>query len=416
MSTPDAPAAEPQRTNLGPEVDEAVAGARRRMRTGAGPDYDLLAANFDVLHYLLQRPALIDDPDVDLVAHFLEHGRDEGLSPHPDFSMVEYTNRYPVKTAPDRVRNPFLYWLKHGRAAGDIAEPAPDILRMAPIFGLTPRQLADQLADRRRDLQQRLRTGRLGELIAHAAEIEPLIGSTWTQIARPHLVPLSRRTVTATTLALYRAHEAAGFRRARLVLTLGRGGPGRTLAERIVRALEPDRKLDPKLDRRLDPGEIVVLHTDGPPATPWPGGVREIDLAAILGEMPPDRAQYVLVMLLRTFAAEAIVNVDSELLYESMIDYGKALADSERIFLAMSANRQQPLGNWDGAALRWVYPLLDQVAGIITDGSDLCETIIEHHQLAADARERIHVFDTTAAAASALAGVLLTDTEADQQR
>jgi hypothetical protein len=50
-------------TNLGPVMDEAVLRAKRRMRIGADRNYDLLYENFDVLHYLLQSPALIDDPE-----------------------------------------------------------------------------------------------------------------------------------------------------------------------------------------------------------------------------------------------------------------------------------------------------------------------------------------------------------------
>src|SRR5262249_11968706 len=141
-----------------------------------------------------------------------EHGRDEGLSPHPDFSMIEYVDRYPRKTAQDKVRNPFLYWLKHGRAAGDVADPTPGIMRIAPVLGLAPEQLADLLGERRRDLQQRFRPGRLGQVLARAAEIEPLIGATWTEIADPHLIPLSKRVVVDETRVMYQAHEAAGFR------------------------------------------------------------------------------------------------------------------------------------------------------------------------------------------------------------
>ena len=126
-----APVVERETTHLGPEVDDAVFAAKRRMRLGADPDYDLLYEHFDVLHYLLQSPELLDQPDVDLIEHFLEHGFDERLSPDPDFSMGEYVARYRRKCTEGRERSPYLIWLKRGKVAGDIADPAPGIMRMS---------------------------------------------------------------------------------------------------------------------------------------------------------------------------------------------------------------------------------------------------------------------------------------------
>ena len=170
----------PETTNLGPLMDEAVVRAKRRMRIGADPDYDLLYENFDVLYYLLQAPNLLDRPDVDLVEHFLENGLARRLSPDPDFSMAEYIGRYPQRAEDPGERSPYLAWLKHGRAAGELADPAPRIGRAAHVLGLPQQEVADLVAERRRDLQQRFRTVKLGALVARAAEIEPLIGASWT--------------------------------------------------------------------------------------------------------------------------------------------------------------------------------------------------------------------------------------------
>ncbi len=50
-----APEVAPETTHLGPVMDQAVLRAKRRMRIGADPDYDLLYENFDVLHYCSHR-------------------------------------------------------------------------------------------------------------------------------------------------------------------------------------------------------------------------------------------------------------------------------------------------------------------------------------------------------------------------
>jgi glycosyltransferase involved in cell wall biosynthesis len=374
-------------TNLGPVMDEAVLRAKRRMRIGADPDYDLLYENFDVLHYLLQSPELIDQPDVDLIEHFLENGRDKGLSPHPDFSMTEYVDRYPNKTSPKKARNPFLFWLKHGRAAGDIADPAPRINRIAPVLGLPAEEVADLIAERRRDLQQRFRTGRLGEVFARAAEIEPLIGATWTEIANPHLIPLSRRVVVDEICAIYHAHEAAGFRRARVVLVTDqpRWDGVRRMQDHLTHALAG----------HIDPREIVVISTGDStdvPAGRFPDGVRQIDFAGFAPGLPRDRAMHALVMLLRTFHADAVVNVDSRLLYDAMRSYGRALAATERVFLCFSCNEQTAMGTWDGWSLSHFYRTFDDVAGVITDSDYLARDLTETYHVGEQGRERLHVF------------------------
>jgi hypothetical protein len=373
-------------THLGPVMDEAVLRAKRRMRIGADPDYDLLYENFDVLHYLLQSPDLIDEPDVDLIEHFLEHGREGGLSPHPDFSMTEYVDRYPNKTSPQKVRNPFLFWLKHGRAAGDIADPAPRINRVAPVLELRPEQVADLVAERRRDLQQRFRTGRLGEVFARAAEIEPLIGAAWTEIARPHLPPLSRRVVVDEMCAIHQAHEAAGFQRARVVLVTSRaredsGGP---IEGHLAHALAT----------HMDSSDIVLVNTDdgtGAPADRLPAGVRQIDFASIARDLPKNRAEHALAMLLRTFHADAVVNIDSTMLYDAMRSYGRALAATERLFLCFSGNEQTAMGNRAGWSLSYFYRTFDYVAGAITDGEYLTRELVETYRVGEKARERLHV-------------------------
>jgi len=367
-------------------MDEAVLRAKRRMRIGADPDYDLLYENFDVLHYLLQSPDLIDQPDVDLIDHFLEHGRDKGLSPHPDFSMTEYVDRYPNKTSPQKVANPFLFWLKHGRAAGDIADPSPRINRVAPVLGLLPDQVAHLVAERRRDLQQRFRTGRLGEVFARAAEIEPLIGAAWTEIARPHLPPLSRRVTVDELCAIHHAHEAAGFRRARVVLvsSQARGDGGGRIEGHLAHALAT----------HIDASDIVLIHTDDSTEAPtdrFPDPVRQIDFARLTRDLPKNRAEHALVMLLRTFHADAVVNVDSTMLYDSLRTYARALAATERLFLYFSSNEQTAMGNWSGWSLSHFYRTYDYVAGVIADSDDLVNELTETYRVGKDDRERLHV-------------------------
>ncbi len=381
------PVVEREATNLGSEMDEAVFDARRRMRIGADPDYDLLYENFDVLHYLLQAPELLDRPEVDLIEHFLEHGLEERLSPDPDFSMTEYVNRYPRKSTETRELSPYLLWLKQGKAAGDVADPAPGIMRMALVLGMHPQQLVDLLTERRHSLQQRFRTGTLGEMLAKASEIEPLIGAAWTEIARPKLLPVSTPEVVGEVSAIYQGQEIAGFRPARLVFVINRArwGGGRRMEGHIAHALA----------NHIDPSEMVVIYTDDStesPAGRYPDGVREIDFADIVKFMPKARAQHALVMLLRSFHADAIVNINSRMLYLAMRSYGRALAATERLFLCFFCNEQTAMGTWEGWSLRYFYRSFDYVTGVITDSDHLARELTSTYKMGERHLERVHVF------------------------
>jgi glycosyltransferase involved in cell wall biosynthesis len=138
----------------------------------------------------------------------------------------------------------------------------------------------------------------------------------------------------------------------------------------------------------------VVIYTDTSGATPpgrFPPGVREIDLAARIEGLDRIAAHRLLVELIRSFDADAVVNINARLLYEAMTTYGKALAASERIFLVMFGNEQLPMGHWVGIPLRFFYRCFDLVEGVVTDSAYLATWLRDRHQLGPAEFARIHV-------------------------
>ena len=369
-------------THLGPVVDSRARRAWRQMRVGVDRDYDLVQENFDVFHYLLQSPGLIDRPQVDLVHHYLS-GEGRRPSPDPHFSRAAYLDRHPERRSGG---DAYVAWLREGRAAGEIADPAAGIDDLAPVLGMPPGEVAERVAERRRDLLERLRTGTLGEMVAKAAEIEPLIGQAWVETTRPVLLPFSRTVVTRQVAAVHAAQQAAGFRRARLVIVVNRPrwGGGRRMEGHLAHALAD----------RIDPADIVVVYTDDGGTTPddrFPPGVREIDLAALTGELDAEAAQSALVALLRAFGADAIVNVNSRMLYLAMRSYGRALAASERLFLCFFCHEQSATGAWFGWSLRYFYRTFDEVAGVLTDSEHLADELARTYRLPPSRRDRLQV-------------------------
>ena len=375
-----------QPTNVGPVFDTALARVRRRMRpAGIDPDYDLAYDSFDLTHFLLQARHLLTE-DGDPLATYLDNGPLAKASPEINFDMRRYLARYPARAA-GTVSSPYVAWLAEGRKAGEIADPAPGLDQLAPILGRSPAELARMLGDLREDLQGRFRTGRLGEMVAKAAEVEPLIGEAWLATTQPKIHPFFNDTNAYQVSAIYGAQRAAGFARARVLLLVSdpRWGWGRRAEGHLAHALA----------RHIDPSEIVVVYTDEGGRAPrgrFPDGVREVDFVSLLGTIDPDSAGRALIELVRSFRAETVISINSVLLYQALNPYGKALAATQRIFLVMFGNEQLALGNWVGLPLRYFYRSLDLVEGVITDSAYLRDWLVERHQLPQETSDRIHVF------------------------
>jgi glycosyltransferase involved in cell wall biosynthesis len=372
---------------VGPIFDEALKRVRGAMSpAGLDPDYDLAYEHFDLAHFLLQARHLVDSDGVDPLAVFLRNGPRAKASPEINFDMASYLARNPHWA--DSGRSPYLEWLRNGRAAGEIADPAPGLEDMAGVLGMPVAELVELLGRTRSDLEQRLLTGTLGEMLADAAEVEPLIGEVWPEIVRPLLPPLDRPVTTAQIIALHAAQQAAGFAAARLLLvvTEPRWGGGRRAEGHIVHALTREH---------LEAEDVVVIYTEAGGSAPdgrFPPGVREIDLAHLLEGMDPEPAQRVLVELIRSFHSDAVVNVNSRLLYDALATYGRALAASERMFMMLFCNERLALGNWVGLPLRFVYRCFDLVEAVCTDSEYLADWLRERHQLDPGVGgDRIHV-------------------------
>jgi hypothetical protein len=385
-SRPPYPDVVEEPTNVGPALDAVVTRARRNQKpVGVDADYDLLREHFDHSHFLLQGAAAPDEGDRDPIATFLRGGARANRSPDYNFSMKNYLDRYPEHRKGTE-RSPYLEWLKRGREAGEIADPAQGIRPMAEVLGLEPAQVVEELVKDRTDMMERLRTGTLGEMFAKAAELDPLIASAWVETTRTRMIPLQGRFVSGSVATIHACQKAAGFERARVVVVTDgpHEGPG------------PAGRLAHGLAGVVDATDIVVLHTDRSGTSPEgyvPAGVREVDFAGAAEGLPDEHRQLAFVALLRSFGAEAVVNVDSRLLYAVLTPFGKALAASERLFLFFSAYEPRALTDSFSPPAQSFYPYFDLVEGVITETGDLREELTETYQLSDADLRRIHVLE-----------------------
>lgn len=393
----DLPPVPVEETHFGPLVDERVARALTSMQQWDDPDWVLVRDHMDVLHYLNQASMVFSHPQADPVRHFIRHGVENGRDPEPGFSMERYLARYPERAGEGVA--PYLHWLREGKDAGEIADPAPGVEVLAPVLGKEPQEVVDLLAAKRADLRERFRTGTLGEMLAKAVEIEPLLGDAWMETTSPKIQPFVNDDVARAIAAIKDGQEQAGFRRARLLIVIGdpRWGGGRRMEGHIAHALAGAGGV-------IDPAEIVVIYTeqggDSPPGR-FPEGVREVDLSRLTrtpdeeeGEelMEPAQRQRALVELVRSFHADSVVGINSPLLYNAMAAYGKALHATERLFFVFFCNEQMSRGNWRGHPLKQLYRNLDHAAGMITDSQALVEWFREQYLLDEESMRKLHVF------------------------
>lgn len=390
-----APDVEDQRTHYGPAMDAIVNRARRNQAPlGQDDDYELLRARFDHHHFMLQAERLQAAGDVDPIRRFLDAGPSMPHSPDPHFSASAYLARHPERgrgSGRGKGTHPYLAWLREGRAAGEVADPALGVDAIAEVAGVPTPELVEEVVRLREDMTQRLRHGTLGEMFAKAAEVEPLIAAAWSETARTRQLPVHGRYVGGQVAAIHACHEEAGHRRARVLVVAespALADPLRDLGD-VVRTLAG----------RLDPADVVVLYTGKggrAGAGVLPPGVREVDFASRVEGFPTEHAELALVTLLRSFHAESLVNLESGRLYGALASYGKALAASERLVLWFPSHQEMPQGHLRGWALHWFYDGLDLVDGFVADSRRLRDELVEMYQLPESEAARIGVLPTVA--------------------
>lgn len=354
--------------HYGEKLDQLIRAAQARLKPDGGPAYAAIRAGFDVGFYVMRYLDVARIPDVDVIQHYLSTGAKQGKDPTPDFSTRGYQRRYPEVGKSGM--NPFHHYLTIGRDKGYIAEPFVEFEAMCDIVGRPPHEVQSILQEKRRDIRERLAHGVLGEMVAKAAEFEPLIAQSWTDAADFKIPPFNHSDAIDRFVALNRLQEAAGFRRARFLIVVNRPrwGGARRMEGHIAHALARD----------VAPEEIVVINTDQDgEETPgrFPEGCRHIDFAGILGHLSLPVRQRVLVEFMRSLRPEAAYIVNSNLLWNALTAYGKALSASMKLFAGLFCNEQNPHGFWNGYPARHFYRHFDVLSGVFTDSHDLAESL-----------------------------------------
>lgn len=144
-------------------------------------------------------------------------------------------------------------------------------------------------------------------------------------------------------------------------------------------------------------GKTLILLTDLPDwdRPDWyPAEVPSIDISAELSALP-DRPR-ALYLILRQIGARSIVNVNSRLAFDMMVDYGARLALTSQLHAYFFCADRDEHGNEAGYPVWYFAPLLPFLTTAICDSADLAGTLTRRFALPEDLRAKVRTVYTPA--------------------
>ncbi len=346
--------------------------------------YETILKEFDREFYLKKYPD-VARAKVNPVRHYIHSGVQEGRDPSPDFSTRFYLESYPEVAASGV--NPFYHYLTTGRAEGRIATAfqadSPQMQIVARTMGLAPVDAAAALKQRQDDVRQRLSEGVLGDMVAHAAGLDPLIHHPPHEWLEPEVPPFRPSTVFIVE-AMQRLQEMAQMKRASTVVVMPHC--------RISGAARVAGELAFALAAKHGPEQVVVVRTDlsALDYPEWfPAGCRHVDFASVVGHLNDQECQTVLFHFLRSLGPDHVFNVNSRLFWEMSTAYGAILSATVPTYCYLFCSEQNDRGQETGYPISYFYRCFADLTGFITDSSYLAETLRERFHLRGDDADKI---------------------------
>ena len=334
-------------------------------------EYEITKREFDPLLYLARRRDMLRAEKLDLVDHYIRTWKKENRIPAPFFQQSLYLERHPE--AAHTGINPFAYWISEGRSKGEIAYPIRGFSDLCEIIGMEPARAQEELISIHKDVRARLAHGKLGEMVAKATELDPLIAHSWPAALEPRIAPFHSDAVVGRIVALNTLQKLAEFKKARFVIVLGpaRWAPGKRMEGHILDAL---------MEICDDPDDIVVVvaeqsekHAHGD----VPQGVRLVDFARFQSDLGPENRIRVLSEFLRSLRPEAVFNIDSRVMWNVVRTYGPAISHSFKTINCMAYHEQSELGFTTGDWVKNFYRTFDVSHSFGVDSQALKDELTE---------------------------------------
>lgn len=369
-----------------PHLQRLVNSVRARIAEERnGPAYEEIEGLIDLPFFVQKYPDLIR-ANVNPILHYLSHGRREGRQLWPDFSPSLYKANNPHVGKEDR--DVHLHYLEEGRKqhlpTSECSVGSEAFEQYCSAFGLESEAVERARRAKLISLRSRMERGKLGEMIAKAEQIEPLISQGWLSSLSAGVSPLRSEAILRFMTAMRRMHIEAEFRPAKVVVLI----PWCHLsgAARVAGYLAD------ALARIYDPRDIVVIRTETSEMDfpEWfPTGARHVDFAEHAQALKGDNRHRLLVSFVRSLQPTDIFNVNSATFWQVLSAYGVPLSCCARIYSYLFCSEMDIYGNVAGYPVRSFQPTFAVHKKFFTDSDFLRDQLSERFHLPLRSRTKI---------------------------
>ncbi len=385
VPTPDVPSLSTNGVKHSPKI-----GDGQTPKASQRSDYALLAAHFDEEFYL-RRYQDIARGTIDPALHYLNNGGKELRFPCPDFDPKYYTKKYsdvkPSKT------NPYLHYLKVGRQEGRspsaMSAGNPHYDGFSEMLGISATHLQSAVANRKKDIRKRLKSGELGEMVARAEKLEPLIKHAWLEALRPGVSPVRSPQMTQQMFAMHNLQEQADWQRAKVAVLVP--------WVHVSGAARVAGFLTAALASVFGASEVVVVRTETSEFQfpEWfPAECRQIDFATQADGLAESARERLLVEYLRSLRLEHVFNVNSRTFWGALNSFGVALSKSMELHTYLFCNEKNLYGDWVGYPVRNYHKFADILQSVICDSQFLRNELHDRFIVPSEQADGLTVIET----------------------
>lgn len=336
--------------------------------------YEVVLNGLDSAYYFMTNMDIAQYDEIDPVQHFIDFGAAEGRNPRSDFNTQLYTERYPEVL--EQGMNPFYHWLKIGKIKGYIASQFESFDKISDMLSIDPITVQKTLTARQEDLNARLQSGKLGEMVEKACELEPLISHTKPEAVNIKMPPFYSSATVRNVVALHELQKAAEFKRAKVVLIVNE--------TKVGLALRPAEHLTHVLADIYGVEDILVIFSDVSDDVPkhrYPEGCRCVDFSNLTDGVDEDYREQLCVEYIRSLKPQIVINVNSNLFWNILRSYGLALTKDIDLYAIMFSSQKNHLGYWTGYPVQYFYRFLDLLKGVGTDSEYQLDILSERFML-----------------------------------
>lgn len=351
-----------------PHLQRLVDRVRARIaKERNGPDYEEIERLIDLPFYVQRYPDLAK-ANANPVLHYINHGRRERRQLWPHLVPKTYISNNPELNS--EKSDLHIHYLKEGRkrnlATSDYSIGSDAFEKYCATFEFDPVALERRHLEKIASLRDRLERGTMGEMVAKAAQLEPLISQAWLAALTPGISPLRSESILRFMTAMKRMHIDAEYRPAKAVVLIPWC--------HVSGATRVAGFLSDALARIYNPSDVVIIRTETSEMDfpEWfPSGARHVDFAAHAQGLKDDVRHRLLISILRSLQPEAIFNVNSLTFWDSLGAYGTPLNLSSKIYSYLFCSEVDIYGNVAGYPVRHFQPTFNVHNKFFTDSEFL---------------------------------------------